>query len=315
MSETHSDLIKMLKERYKCPYFRILIIGRANAGKTTILEKVCGVEKGTKPIVYHQDDADLKKPLDIHLSPTIERGIHDIEDQITYSGSNFIFHDSQGFEAGDNKELEDVWKFIEKRSASTITREQLHMIWYCIPMEGSRPILSEELKFFTKGIGEVPLVAVFTKFDAQIIKEYVKLDDMEDDGDKWYKAKENAEYTFQSVYLPKVMNTQYPPRIHVHLEDMDLPETDCHELTERSAAVIDDPSLNRLFVSTQMNNLDLCVKSALHFVFIEDKIRMERAIWFVTNSFPHYWYRRTNDHVLMKWDSDVNYFTFPVVSL
>ena len=44
--------IGLLKERYKCPYFRILIIGRTNSGKTTILEKVCGVEQGTKPIIY-----------------------------------------------------------------------------------------------------------------------------------------------------------------------------------------------------------------------------------------------------------------------
>ena len=102
-------------------------------------------------------------------------------------------------------------------------------------MEGSRPIQSEELKFFTKGTGEgmqttgtkctadwkrptVPLVAIFTKFDAQIIKEYVKLNDIEDDGDKWYKAKENAEKTFQNIYLPKVVNTEYPPKIYVHLE-------------------------------------------------------------------------------------------------
>ena len=62
------------------------------------------------------------------------------------------------------------------------------------------------------------MVAIFTKFDAQIIKEYVKLNDIEDDGDKWYKAKENAEYTFQSIYLPKVMNTEYPPKTYVHLE-------------------------------------------------------------------------------------------------
>jgi ABC-type uncharacterized transport system ATPase subunit len=60
-----TDLINMLKEQYRCPYFRILVIGRANAGKTTILEKVCGVEKGTKPIVYHQGDADLKGSLNI----------------------------------------------------------------------------------------------------------------------------------------------------------------------------------------------------------------------------------------------------------
>ena len=84
------QVIDILKKRYKCPYFRILVIGRANAGKTTILEKVCAVEKGTKPIVYHQGDADLKgtlnilqmmhfdlntvmlEPSDVHLAPTIE---------------------------------------------------------------------------------------------------------------------------------------------------------------------------------------------------------------------------------------------------
>jgi GTPase SAR1 family protein len=49
--ETH---IQMLKESYLCPYFRILIIGRANAGKTTILEKICGVAKGTKPAIYNK---------------------------------------------------------------------------------------------------------------------------------------------------------------------------------------------------------------------------------------------------------------------
>ena len=46
----------MLRDQYRCPHFRILVIGRANAGKTTILEKVCGVEKGTKPIIIHDKE-------------------------------------------------------------------------------------------------------------------------------------------------------------------------------------------------------------------------------------------------------------------
>jgi len=46
-----SVIVERLKERYECPNFRILIVGRANAGKTTILEKVCGVQQGTKPII------------------------------------------------------------------------------------------------------------------------------------------------------------------------------------------------------------------------------------------------------------------------
>ena len=50
----------MLRERYLCPHFRILVIGRANAGKTTILEKVCGVAKGTKPIIYGKDGKSVR---------------------------------------------------------------------------------------------------------------------------------------------------------------------------------------------------------------------------------------------------------------
>ena len=48
-----------LKKQYKCSHFRILVIGRANAGKTTILEKVCGVEKGTGPVIIHDKKGKL----------------------------------------------------------------------------------------------------------------------------------------------------------------------------------------------------------------------------------------------------------------
>ena len=49
----HVQDITLLRDQYRCPHFRILVIGRANAGKTTILEKVCGVAKGTQPIIIH----------------------------------------------------------------------------------------------------------------------------------------------------------------------------------------------------------------------------------------------------------------------
>jgi hypothetical protein len=164
--DVDAESIVKLKERYECPHFRILIIGRANAGKTTILEKVCSVAQGTKPIIYDEHGvklkakpmfkllAPLKKLLDrkrvalsTHLMPSLEvscmhrdlhplisnhfqRGIHNIEHQITYPGSNFIFHDSQGFESGASEEIEIVWKFIEKKSTAIEMKDQLHAIWY-----------------------------------------------------------------------------------------------------------------------------------------------------------------------------------------
>ena len=59
-----------------------------------------------------------------------QRGMHNIEHQITYPGSNFIFHDSQGFESGATEELDIAWKFIEERSTRAELKDQLHAIWY-----------------------------------------------------------------------------------------------------------------------------------------------------------------------------------------
>jgi hypothetical protein len=44
---------------------------------------------------------------------------------------------------------------------------------------------------------------------------------------------------------------------------MDIPEQDCPELTQQTADAIDNISLHQLFVATQRNNIDLCVKTAL----------------------------------------------------
>ncbi len=73
--------------RRECPQFRILIIGKANAGKTTILRKVCNAKPD---------------------------GEHNIEYQLTYPGSNFIFHDSRGIEAGSDNELKVVKDYLHQ---------------------------------------------------------------------------------------------------------------------------------------------------------------------------------------------------------
>ena len=46
----------------------------------------------------------------------------------------------------------------------------------------------------------------------------------------------------------------------VCVSDMDKVETDCHELIETIAAVLDNGNIQRLFVSTQRNNLGTCHK-------------------------------------------------------
>ena len=71
MIMTGADIedIALRREQFKCPHFRILIIGRANAGKTTILEKVCGAAKGTKPIIVYNEKSKFDtKPQSTQIS-------------------------------------------------------------------------------------------------------------------------------------------------------------------------------------------------------------------------------------------------------
>ena len=49
------------KIRAECPQFRILIVGKANAGKTTILRKVCNAKPDAKPIVYDAEEKEVRQ--------------------------------------------------------------------------------------------------------------------------------------------------------------------------------------------------------------------------------------------------------------
>ena len=61
-------------------------------------------------------------------------------------------------------------------------------------------------------------MVIFTKFDAQIIQEFAKLNDWENYEDRWAEARKSADTTFQREYLDKVLGTQHPPKGHLQLE-------------------------------------------------------------------------------------------------
>ncbi|KAK7063390.1 GTP-binding protein [Favolaschia claudopus] len=138
----------VLDIRSKLSHFRILILGRANAGKTTILKKVCN----------SIDDPEIFDPEGEKIDPSIvqesaERGLHNIRNQLIFkSNPQFIFHDSRGFESGSEEEIHRVKSFITERAEETTLAEQLHAIWYCLPTETSRPLLAADEEFFENDI-------------------------------------------------------------------------------------------------------------------------------------------------------------------
>ncbi|KAG2124959.1 GTP-binding protein [Suillus cothurnatus] len=246
--------------------FRILVIGRANAGKTTILQRVCNTRDN--PEIYNSNGKKIDATV---LMASTERGEHDIENEMVFRNNpGFVFHDSRGFEAGGESEFDMVQAFITGRSKKTKLRDQLHAIWYCIPMdEASRSFTKSEVKFFSQcDTGSIPVMVLFTKFDALYDIAYAELKlkgvSMEEAEEL---APKHAEKSFaigpQLNFLYHSQVIQRPPKCHVCLPNMDKDDADCGPLIERTAGTLDNEVVEQLFVSTQQTNVELCMKYAV----------------------------------------------------
>ncbi|KAF8499050.1 hypothetical protein F5888DRAFT_1943614 [Russula emetica] len=157
-----------------CNRFRVLIIGQRNAGKTTILEKMTGSDEGAKPEIRDKKGHLVDDPTLVKAG--LERGMSMIDYEITYPSSpRFVFHDSRGIEAGaeghDSSKLriEYIQKFINDRAEKRRLRDQLHAIWFCMPMDTPRVPSDEfELAFLEKVNHNAPVIAVLTKYEALV---------------------------------------------------------------------------------------------------------------------------------------------------
>ncbi|KAG1727226.1 GTP-binding protein [Suillus lakei] len=251
------------KIREKIVRFRILIIGRANAGKTTILQKVCNTRDN--PEIYNSAGEKIDPAV---LTASRERGMHDIENEMVFQNNpGFVFHDSRGFEAGGESEFNKVKTFIADRSKERDIKKRLHVIWYCIPMdEAARSFTEGERKFFSQcDTGSVPVMVLFTKFDAFYDIAFAQL---KREGNSRKDAKERApklaEESFASgPQLKFLKDVRRPPKNHVCLPDMNKDDASCGLLMERTAETLDNEVLTQLFVSTQQINLELCMKYAV----------------------------------------------------
>ena len=86
------------------------------------------------------------------------------------SNPQFIFHDSPGFEAGGDKELQEVLSFLQEKAKAKDVMDQIHAIWcvlhilpssgttdnvfrFCFTPDVSRPLLGLEQRFFNEQLG------------------------------------------------------------------------------------------------------------------------------------------------------------------
>ncbi|KAF8212936.1 hypothetical protein K438DRAFT_1805295 [Mycena galopus ATCC 62051] len=275
--------------RSKCPHFRILVVGRANAGKTTLLKKVCNSVED--PFIFTPDGDRLDPAI---VEGSAQRGEHDIENQLIFkSNRQFIFHDSRGFESGSAKEIQTVNDFIAARAASSQLSDQLHAIWYCMPTDTARPLLTADEQFFNvSGTSKVPVIAIFTKFDGLITEAFNELrlgGRGKSIPDAKNEALEQAQAVLISNFIGPLNTTKFRPSDFVRLDDMRMEQSDCIDLINKTAHALSDDTLKLLFVSVQQNNLDLCIRYAVPNL---RRSAYDDAIIFtarVISWFPHTW--------------------------
>ena len=64
------------------------------------------------------------------LIDPLQRGMHNIEHELVFrSNDKFVFHDSQGFEAGRVDEFLKMKEFIADRAKTTFLKKRIHAIW------------------------------------------------------------------------------------------------------------------------------------------------------------------------------------------
>ncbi|KAG2132691.1 uncharacterized protein EDB93DRAFT_1331612 [Suillus bovinus] len=149
LQSTSSDILKI------CPRFRLLVIGNTGVGKSTLIHQAFKV-KEVHAAEYERGEADIHKE---YTAPENER---------------FVVHDSLGFEAGSSKNLAMAKDFINSRRSMPL-KDQVHAVWLCISIPLSNEALLENgveefLKLRKEILGDIPIIVVFTKYDALVDK-------------------------------------------------------------------------------------------------------------------------------------------------
>ncbi|KAF8130885.1 hypothetical protein K438DRAFT_1740001 [Mycena galopus ATCC 62051] len=142
----------------QCQRFRILSVGRAGAGKSSLIN-----------CVFNVNDAKVSR---------FEPGEADIYSEITSeTNTRFVLHDSKGFEPSKTDTFDVVREFILKKTDSNLgLKDRLHAAWLCIrtPTHGARLLEAGDEQFLELAHErQIPVVVVFTQHD-RLVRMYTE---------------------------------------------------------------------------------------------------------------------------------------------
>jgi len=160
-------------------------------------------------------------------------------------------------------------KFIADRAKTTFLKKRIHAIWYCIPMDKlDRAIQRSEEMFFDEcDPGNVPVVVLFTKFDALravALGQLAPADRQLPLQDRLSKAEPLIEEIFNRANVwGRLSQRKHAPRSCIKIGGMHRSSKGCSNLLEATTAVLDGKALQMLLISSQEVNMALCVRSAV----------------------------------------------------
>ncbi|KAI6152672.1 P-loop containing nucleoside triphosphate hydrolase protein [Pisolithus tinctorius] len=136
-----------------CPRFRVLVVGKSGVGKSTLINRIFGLE-----VAHVAKDRPGQAAIDKEL--------------ISQENNRFILHDSRGFEPAEGSNYDVVKSFIEERKRMPDVKDQLHAVWLCFQVPilkyGER-LLEDGVEAFLReaneALGNIPTIVVFTKYD------------------------------------------------------------------------------------------------------------------------------------------------------
>ncbi|KAI5988205.1 GTP-binding protein, partial [Pisolithus albus] len=245
--------------------FRILVMGRANSGKTTILQRVCNTTD--QPEIYNGKGEKVDAAV---VQSSLTRGHHNIEDELVFQSSpGFVFHDSSGFESGSEEQFDLMKKFVRDRAKTTKLDERIHAIWFCIPLSDShRMVMAAERKFFDEcDTGHVPVILLLTKADTLSLQA---VGELMGQGMSAGEAMKGAGKVAEKMLHDRLETVKgwlneksFPPKDYLSLTGMQQEGAECTPLLTCTANALKGEGLQQLLISTQQSNLELCMEFAI----------------------------------------------------
>ncbi|KIN94322.1 hypothetical protein M404DRAFT_1008451 [Pisolithus tinctorius Marx 270] len=136
-----------------CPRFRVLVVGKSGVGKSTLINRIFGLE-----VAHVAKDRPGQAAIEKEL--------------ISQENNRFILHDSRGFEPAEGSNYDVVKSFMEKRKRMPEVKDQLHAVWLCfqVPiLKYGKRLLEDGAEAFLReakeALGNIPTIVVFTKYD------------------------------------------------------------------------------------------------------------------------------------------------------